>query len=72
MDALSLEKQNLEKRFEASTKEAKGNWSDVSFVWYSYCNFYQIFNCFYTLSESFDQIKRDLLEEKEYEARLRK
>lgn len=45
IDALSLEKQNLEKRFEASTKEAK---------------------------ESFDQIKRDLLEEKEYEARLRK
>ncbi|KAE8296185.1 Unconventional myosin-Vc [Larimichthys crocea] len=43
--ALNLEKQNLEKKFEASTKEAK---------------------------ESFDQIKRNLLEEKEYEARLRK
>ncbi|XP_041794288.1 unconventional myosin-Vc isoform X1 [Chelmon rostratus] len=44
-DALKLEKQNLERRFEASTKEAK---------------------------ESFDQIKRNLLEEKENEARLRK
>ncbi|TKS73568.1 Unconventional myosin-Vc [Collichthys lucidus] len=43
--ALNLEKQNLEKKFEASTKEAK---------------------------ESFDEIKRNLLEEKEYEARLRK
>ncbi|XP_042351955.1 unconventional myosin-Vc isoform X2 [Plectropomus leopardus] len=45
IDALNLEKQNLEKKFETSTKEAK---------------------------ESFDQTKRDLLEEKEYEARLRK
>ncbi|XP_062277204.1 unconventional myosin-Vc [Scomber scombrus] len=42
--ALTLEKQNLEKKFEASTKEAK---------------------------ESFDQIKMNLLEEKENEARLR-
>ncbi|XP_053175662.1 unconventional myosin-Vc [Scomber japonicus] len=45
IDALTLEKQNLEKKFEASTKEAK---------------------------ESFDQIKTNLLEEKENEARLRK
>ncbi|KAL6106594.1 myo5c [Pungitius sinensis] len=45
IDAVKLEKQNLEKRFEVSTKEAK---------------------------ESFDQIKRNLLEEKEYEARFRK
>ncbi|KAM7002580.1 unconventional myosin-Vc [Tautogolabrus adspersus] len=44
-DALKLEKQNLEKKFEASSKEAK---------------------------ENFDQIKSSLLEEKEYEARLRK
>ncbi|XP_030281366.1 unconventional myosin-Vc [Sparus aurata] len=44
-DALNLEKQNLEKQFEASTKEAK---------------------------ENFDQIKRNLVEEKDYEARLRK
>ncbi|KAM8751307.1 unconventional myosin-Vc [Acanthopagrus schlegelii] len=44
-DALNVEKQNLEKQFEASTKEAK---------------------------ESFDQIKRSLVEEKDYEARLRK
>ncbi|XP_042267491.1 unconventional myosin-Vc [Thunnus maccoyii] len=45
MDALTLEKQNLEKKFESSTKEA---------------------------NESFDQIKMNLLEEKENEARLRK
>ncbi|XP_049930269.1 unconventional myosin-Vc [Epinephelus moara] len=45
IDALNLEKQNLEKKFEASTKEAQ---------------------------ESFDEIKRGLQEEKEYEARLRK
>nr|XP_020514595.1 unconventional myosin-Vc isoform X3 [Labrus bergylta] len=45
MDALKLEKQNLEKKFEASFKEAK---------------------------ENFDHIKSSLLEEKEYEARLRK
>ncbi|XP_026166817.1 unconventional myosin-Vc [Mastacembelus armatus] len=45
VDALTLEKQNLEKKFEASSKEAK---------------------------ESFDQIKRNLLDEKENEARLRK
>ncbi|XP_044212818.1 unconventional myosin-Vc [Thunnus albacares] len=45
MGALTLEKQNLEEKFEASTKEAK---------------------------ESFDQIKMNLLEEKEDEARLRK
>ncbi|XP_054476812.1 unconventional myosin-Vc [Anoplopoma fimbria] len=45
VDALNHEKQNLEKRFEASTKEAK---------------------------ESFDQTKRNLLEEKEHEARFRK
>ncbi|XP_029289703.1 LOW QUALITY PROTEIN: unconventional myosin-Vc [Cottoperca gobio] len=45
IDALNLEKQNVEKQFEASTKEAK---------------------------ESFDHIKRNLLEEKEHEARFRK
>ncbi|XP_026221899.1 unconventional myosin-Vc isoform X1 [Anabas testudineus] len=45
IDAVNLEKQNMEKKFEASTKEVK---------------------------ESFDQIKRSLLEEKENEARLRK
>ncbi|KAM8890735.1 unconventional myosin-Vc [Spinachia spinachia] len=45
IDAVNLEKQNLEKRFDVSTKEAK---------------------------ESFDLIKRNLLEEKEYEARFRK
>ncbi|KAF3688718.1 Unconventional myosin-Vc [Channa argus] len=44
-NALNLEKQNLEKIFETSTKESK---------------------------ESFDQIKRNLQEEKENEARLRK
>ncbi|KAM3608516.1 uncharacterized protein V6R79_000398 [Siganus canaliculatus] len=44
-NSLKLEKQNMEKQFEASTKEAK---------------------------ENFDQIKQNLLEEKEYEARLRK
>ncbi|KAM7414757.1 hypothetical protein PAMA_019527 [Pampus argenteus] len=43
--ALTVENQNLEKKFEASAKEAK---------------------------ESFDQIKMNLLEEKENEARLRK
>ncbi|XP_037539495.1 unconventional myosin-Vc [Nematolebias whitei] len=45
IEALSLEKQNLEKKFDVSIKEAK---------------------------ESFDQIKRNLLDEKENEARLRK
>ncbi|XP_069564292.1 unconventional myosin-Vc [Brachyistius frenatus] len=44
-NALNLEKQNLEKKFEASTKEVK---------------------------ESFDHVKRNLLEEKENEVRLRK
>ncbi|KAG7245476.1 hypothetical protein INR49_010927 [Caranx melampygus] len=45
MEVLTLEKQNLEKQFETSTRETK---------------------------ESFDQIKRNLLDEKENEARLRK
>lgn len=45
IDALTLDKHNLEKAYEVTTKEAK---------------------------ESFDQIKRTLLEEKENEARLRK
>ena len=31
-----------------------------------------MYNQFYTLTESFDQIKRNLVEEKDYEARLRK
>lgn len=39
-DALKLEKQNLERRFEASTKEAKGNRSKDPYVCYSYCNLY--------------------------------
>ncbi|XP_034391297.1 unconventional myosin-Vc isoform X2 [Cyclopterus lumpus] len=45
IDALNLEKQNLKNRFEASTKEAK---------------------------ECFDQITGNILEEKEYEIRIRK
>ncbi|XP_041652628.1 unconventional myosin-Vc isoform X2 [Cheilinus undulatus] len=45
LDAQKVEKQNLEKKFEAATTEAK---------------------------ENFDQIKSSLLEEKEYETRLRK
>nr|XP_040017639.1 unconventional myosin-Vc isoform X3 [Gasterosteus aculeatus aculeatus] len=45
IDAVKLEKQNLEKRLDVSIKEAQ---------------------------ESFDLIKRNLQEEKEYEARLRK
>ncbi|XP_078479326.1 unconventional myosin-Vc [Lampetra planeri] len=45
IDQLTLEKQNLEKKFEASSKEVKAR---------------------------FDQIKMNLLEEKENEARLRK
>ncbi|XP_034540965.1 unconventional myosin-Vc isoform X2 [Notolabrus celidotus] len=45
LDALKLEKEKLEKKFEASTNEAK---------------------------ENFEQLKSSLLEEKEYEARLRK
>ncbi|KAM4553324.1 unconventional myosin-Vc [Fundulus diaphanus] len=45
VEALSLERQNLEKKLDASIKEAK---------------------------ESFDQVKRSLLEEKENETRLRK
>uniref|UniRef100_A0A671VFM8 Myosin VC n=1 Tax=Sparus aurata TaxID=8175 RepID=A0A671VFM8_SPAAU len=71
-DALNLEKQNLEKQFEASTKEAKGNRNQYSYVCYSFCILDQMYNQFYTLTENFDQIKRNLVEEKDYEARLRK
>lgn len=42
IDALNLEKQNLEQKFEASTKEAKGNKSKDPHACYSNYNLYQI------------------------------
>lgn len=69
MDVLHVEKKNLEEKFEESTSLANGNLvNNRVLVWNTEQNPDEL--CF--LAENFDHFKRTLVEEREYEARLRK
>lgn len=51
IDAVKLEKQNLEKRFDVSIKEAQGNKGQDFCVCHSYFNFHRTCGGFYTSRE---------------------
>lgn len=66
---MGLEKKNLEERFEASTTLANGNVVNHRAL---SCDMKRSPEELCVLPETFDHFKRTVLEEREYEARLRK
>lgn len=66
---MRLEKKNLEERFEESATLANGNAAKNRGLLY---NVRRNLDELYILPENFEHFKRTLLEEREYEARLRK
>lgn len=69
IEFLHLEKKNLEEKFEESTTLTNGNVDkNRILVW----NVHQNLDTLCILTENFDHFKRTLVEEREYEARLRK